>query len=634
MKGKNTVSMNGGEGGYNNQNLWSSMANERSEKPETNNADRDIDAFSFYETNNIPTNPEGDPILDQDASYLPKDSAILANRIITTNEDIEYLMRAEVISLDNGHRVNSELLKRSLTSDAYYLCAKQQMLKENPLGTILGAYRLDYRDIDEVRQNRAKIGRGVVIECKSDLVRGLAALEEGGWLNALSDVEKGRLNEFKNITSFDAFAKKIHGTQFEAIVDNKQCILLAESILTFLKLSPEDFLRFCNTDTNANVVNNHLTKTEFAYLATEYLKKHRVKENYVFPEYLEGRMENLMEGDLIDFYAVNQLTETRDTLYEKVKINPELRKAILGQMPEEASRLEKATYIYIKMCMTLTYDNEYMVVGQTGKVAEKHKNLDYVEKISPENNEVTCSEFNIIYAKFLHELDLNFESEYKNTKGEQYGNAHASIRFRDGKFIVRADSTTRMIGGDMTNVKLWLPLVGFQCENKNKQTRDEFEESVSRMYNLVRQQEQEKMPWRKYNSLTKDGKLVGFSRKRSVFLDLLNDTQLRGVDLLAYVDQLKNVLFDEAELMENVSVIVLRNNKATDRDSGTEAGAVIALSPMNLYMRPDTTNYYYLSSNGVTTPLTLDQIQEKIDSGVFEYKKGKNARVPGTISKE
>ena len=61
--------------------------------------------------------------------------------------------------------------------------------------------------------------------------------------------------------------------------------------------------------------------------------------------------------------------------------------------------------------------------------------MDYVGQISPDNNEVVCFEFNMIYAKMLDEQGLHFKSEYKNAMGEDYGDGHANLEFRDGSLL-------------------------------------------------------------------------------------------------------------------------------------------------------------------------------------------------------
>lgn len=587
---------------------------------------------SFYESDNIPQNQNGNLILDPNASLLPTEGYlghVIEDKIITTPEDAAFLSSSEKIDLSKNNKISAELLRRCLSVDSYYLMASRHMHEDNPNGGILQALRLYYNSEDDIRNDRVDIGGGASIPSKSDLVRGLNQLEENGALGELHDTEKQRLAEFREITSPQSFVEKIRDTIYETQIDGKKCILPVDNIVRFLSLSPENLKDICITDPDGKI--GQLSKTEFAYAASEYLKKNKITENYVFSDNIERRINSLTSGQYIDFSAVNKLLETEDTLYEKVELNPELHDVILEQMPDGLSGLEKAAYIYAKMCTILTYDNKFMAANQEGEAAEKHKSLDYVGQISPDNNEVVCFEFNMIYAKMLDEQGLHFKSEYKNLIGEDYGDGHANLEFRDGKFIVRADSVASILGGDIARAKLGLPLTGFECESPNPRTQKEFQDKVSAMYELVQSQERDNDPWNEYDSLTENLHPVEFDEKKTILLDRLKSTNLRGIDAMSYALQLRKTLFSEQERKDNVSIVVLRNNAVNGDGPKLEAGAVIAMSGSNLDNRDGNTSYYYLSSERELTSLTLEDIKSKLDDGTFEYIERKDPKIPGTV---
>ena len=587
---------------------------------------------SFYESDNIPQNQNGNLILDPNASLLPTEGYlghVIEDKIITTPEDAAFLSSSEKIDLSKNNKISAELLRRCLSVDSYYLIASRHMHEDNPNGGILQALRLYYNSEDDIRNDRVDIGGGASIPSKSDLVRGLNQLEENGALGELHDTEKQRLAEFREITSPQSFVEKIRDTIYETQIDGKKCILPVDNIVRFLSLSPENLKDICITDPDGKI--GQLSKTEFAYAASEYLKKNKITENYVFSDNIERRINSLTSGQYIDFSAVNKLLETEDTLYEKVELNPELHDVILEQMPDGLSGLEKAAYIYAKMCTILTYDNKFMAANQEGEAAEKHKSLDYVGQISPDNNEVVCFEFNMIYAKMLDEQGLHFKSEYKNLIGEDYGDGHANLEFRDGKFIVRADSVASILGGDIARAKLGLPLTGFECESPNPRTQKEFQDKVSAMYELVQSQERDNDPWNEYDSLTENLHPVEFDEKKTILLDKLKSTNLRGIDAMSYALQLRRTLFSEQERKDNVSIVVLRNNAVNGDGPKLEAGAVIAMSGSNLDNRDENMSYYYLSSERELTSLTLEDIKSKLDDGTFEYIERKDPKIPGTV---
>ena len=98
---------------------------------------------------------------------------------------------------------------------------------------------------------------------------------------------------------------------------------------------------------------------------------------------------------------------------------------------------------------------------------------------------------------------------------------------------------------------------------------------------------------------------------------------------MSYALKLEKALFSSSEQLYNVSVVVLRNNQPTDPNDGFETGAVIATNEMNLHKQPDKTDYYYLSSRGEFTSLTLKDVISKLEDGTFEYIDRGAPTIPG-----
>ena len=231
----------------------------------------------------------------------------------------------------------------------------------------------------------------------------------------------------------------------------------------------------------------------------------------------------------------------------------------------------------------------------------------------------------------LDEQGLHFKSEYKDMIGEYYGYGHANLEFRDGKFIVQADSVASILGGDIARAKLGLPLTGFECESPNIRTQKEFQDKVNAMYELVQSQERENDPWNEYDSLTENLYPVEFDEKKAILLDRLKSTNLRGIDAMTYALQLRKALFSEQERRDNISVVVLRNNAVNGEGPKLEAGAVIAMNGSNFDDQSSKTSYYYLSSNRELSSIALEDVKSRLNDGTFEYIERKDPKIPGTV---
>ena len=112
-------------------------------------------------------------------------------------------------------------------------------------------------------------------------------------------------------------------------------------------------------------------------------------------------MEQLSNEELLE--AKNRIMngDSITSISKEIKIDSDLEKVIMDGFPYDASELEMAIYIYIKMCKVLTYDEEYYAVNQMGVATEKHRSTSHIALITPQNNQVVCFEFNIMAIFFL-----------------------------------------------------------------------------------------------------------------------------------------------------------------------------------------------------------------------------------------
>ena len=105
----------------------------------------------------------------------------------------------------------------------------------------------------------------------------------------------------------------------------------------------------------------------------------------------------------VDFQAFDKLLETKDTLYKEIELDKDFHDYIMNGMPDGATDIEKAVFVYLKMCRTLSYDEEFYARNQP---ADMHSSIDLVQHINLDNKDVVCYEFNLMYAKFLDELGI------------------------------------------------------------------------------------------------------------------------------------------------------------------------------------------------------------------------------------
>ena len=454
---------------------------------------------------------------------------------------------------------------------------------------------------------------------------------------------KNRYEELMDYVSFEKFREKTQNDNYEITIDGvdyKTPVSLFYQYLDINNVSLEVLVQ--------NDKNNHLPR--FLYTLNKFFEDNKIEEEYIISDEIKSRLEEIRSSKIVDIQFFNEYNETNDPLLAKINVNAELKDFILNGMDSNFTDLEKAIYIFIKMCKALTYDNEFFAVNQEGPLAEKHKTVDYIASISLLNNEVVCSEFNAIYAHMLHEFGINYKNFVSTVNGNgdhdeeefdedfnRYGEGHLFLKFRCGKYLVKADSVTSILQGDLMQAKLNQPLRGLVCENVNKQSQKEFKTIVDKVYNYIAQREfkiTKNEPQQvetfedivsQFVDMSDKVKPIDINDKIDILIKKVNSTRMVGIDAYSYLLQLRKILFSKEEQKDNIKISIIRNFYG----DAAEALAIISTRT------PDETGKmvikrYMFRPGMALIPVAIENLQENFDNGTMAYIKDDDApKIPG-----
>ena len=551
--------------------------------------------------------------------------------IFVTEKEHNELSSSEKIYIGKD-AVIIEVLKRILKDDFYFEHARRYFNNDT------NEFRISYIYYGDTA--------GSISYKKSTIVKGLKELVSTGQIE-LSIEEKERLDILERKIDFNSFLEKHNGNKYNIEIDGVKCSFPIEELVEIMQMPSARFDEICSNDSIKEI--NGYKKEVIIYAAFKFFRENKVFEEYIMPINIAQRYREIGTLQKIDLQSINKYLTTTDKKYQDVEIDEELEKAILEGMPEDATDLEKAIFIYIKMCKLLTYDEEYFTVNQKGEATEKHKRVEYVSTITLQNNKVVCFEFNMMYAKLLSKLGIHFASSYgKNAFGmenpfgeDDYGKGHANLEFRAGKFLVSADSVTSILQGDIMQAKLNQKLVGIKCNNRNKKTQQEFQAALTKMYRLIAQQEKgrEEVQVEKietldellaeYSQETENIRDVSINERLSILINKVNSTGMVGIDSLSYVLQLRKILFTEEQRKNNIGVTIVRNNEPIEDGKIAKASAIFTLNPNSFEDTPEQTVYFYYNPNQELVLITREELQVRFDEGTFSYIEEKDPRIPG-----
>ena len=490
------------------------------------------------------------------------------------------------------------------------------------------AFKYFNNEIDTFRIKAIKAGDtyGNISYNKHEIMKGLNILISNGELVLDSDTFR-RFDSLKNATSIDQYEEDNKNNTYNVEVDGNKYSIPVYLIFEVLKSQDDVYDYICNHEGKIQgIPHDHLM-----YAINKYFNENNIAKKYLLSDKLLKRINDLSSLKSIDIEALNCFLITTDTKYKEITIDEELKNEIIKDIPSDLTDLEKAIYIYIKMCKTLTYDEEYYAVNQRGDAADKHKSTDYVSQITKDNNKVVCFEFNVIYSKFLNELGIRFSSNYKSYVSEEYGRGHVNLEFRADKFLVRADSVTSILMGDIMRAKLNQPLVGLICSNINSKTQEEFKNTKTRIYELVAKQEKNteehvevekelslKELLEEYEKENTNQTYLSFNKRLSIFFDKIASITMVGVDAFSYVLQLRKALFSDYQLKNNVKVSIFRNNNPIDTSKVAMASAVISINNIGFETHPYNNIYSLYTPSTPICNLTKEEIECKFKDGSFE----------------
>jgi hypothetical protein len=443
-----------------------------------------------------------------------------------------------------------------------------------------------------------------------------------------------QFNVLISLMGYDKFVERYKNTIVDKKIDGTEYHLYVGDYIEFLELPEDQYLTYMSDE---NCFYKGIPITHFLYGIYRFFNcDTRVKDEYLFPENIQKRLDDITYYRYIDIEAVNRITQNEDFNFNQIKVNEELRKLILKDMPPYLTLLEKAIYIYIKMCKVLTYDEEFYAVHQRGPVALRHEEVENVAKITPTNNRVVCYEFTAIYEKLVAELGISFSTYQALLNG--FGGGHSNIELRIGKYIVEADAVTSILNGDLMRAKVNQGLVGISCHNKCQQTREEFYHAYEMVYRLIANQEKQItgnevgkqetfddiLP--EYLGTTDKVRHVDAREKVDILVAKVNATKLQGMDAMAYILHLRRILFTEQEQKDYFAITIIREN-TPNRETVARPQAIFSI---RIPEGPDFIVKYYVYYPGEPfKELTAEELQILFNASTYEYIDKEDPEIPG-----
>lgn len=442
----------------------------------------------------------------------------------------------------------------------------------------------------------------------------------------LNRITYSRYKTLLDLISYGILKKQLQNKTIQTKVDGITYNIPANKIIEFLELDTKTLDDYINTPNRKGSI----SKEAFLYIVRRFIIREELMDNFIFPENIEKRITDIVNYEILDFESQNTYLSDENSLTSKTNLNPELIEAITKDIPANYSTLEKAIFIYIKMCKILSYNDEFFAAKQRGLAAEKHRMIDYIETISPQFPEVVCYEFNAIYAKMLHSLGINFQRECFSWKNK-YGDGHENLSFRVGKYIIEADSSRKILTGDLFNAKVGNSIKGLKCRNQNFDTYMDFDEILRKVYKDIKKEDKSTFSeaLKEYEELTNAKQAhIPFNTRFDLFLEKIRTSSFKGLNIMSYILRLVNVLFTEEEREHYIDFEIIRDNNPKDEDKIVATCGIITMNEKGI-LKDEEHNKYYIYINGELKRILKRTLIRNIITGTLGFIDSEEQYIPG-----
>ena len=442
----------------------------------------------------------------------------------------------------------------------------------------------------------------------------------------LNRITYSRYKTLLDLISYGILKKQLQNKTIQAKVDGITYNIPANKIIEFLELDTKTLDDYINTPNRKGSI----SKEAFLYIVRRFIIREELMDNFIFPENIEKRITDIVNYEILDFESQNTYLSDENSLTSKTNLNPELIEAITKDIPANYSTLEKAIFIYIKMCKILSYNDEFFAAKQRGLAAEKHRMIDYIETISPQFPEVVSYEFNAIYAKMLHSLGINFQRECFSWKNK-YGDGHENLSFRVGKYIIEADSSRQILTGDLFNAKVGNSIKGLKCRNQNFDTYMDFDEILRKVYKDIKKEDKSTFSeaLKEYEELTNAKQAhIPFNTRFDLFLEKIRTSSFNGLNIMSYILRLVNVLFTEEEREHYIDFEIIRDNNPKDEDKIVATCGIITMNEKGI-LKDEEHNKYYIYINGELKRILKRTLIRNIITGTLGFIDSEEQYIPG-----
>ena len=392
-----------------------------------------------------------------------------------------------------------------------------------------------------------------------------------------------------------------------------------------LKQPGEEIEKLIKNDNFRGVSGTEFYKLIYEYLYNGYTIKKRLLEIFDISEEEEKRInQNIKKIEYQykeNIYAKKDFIESKN-ISNQFELNKRIKKAVLKEMPDGLNKLQKAYYIYRRLCQLFIYDEDYYCYNNAKKTVIDHENIEILNDLDI-NSEVVCTEITMIFSKFLEMLDIPYQIvDYNDNQNIDYKNAHMKVNFKVDDVVMEADAAHGLQYSDMTKEKAYGFVNNFKPKiNTPLRIKDEIFKQLYEVDEYIGKNEEQQHfedAVENYENTYKRNNNITIEERILMLIDIIKNSKLKTMDIIDVIARIKRQMFKSYKNACRMEIII---NKEPKQDNKTYEIVLVLVYNENkdIDMLPETNKFIVVNSDRSIENLSFEKIKKKFKDGTYTF---------------
>lgn len=307
----------------------------------------------------------------------------------------------------------------------------------------------------------------------------------------------------------------------------------------------------------------------------------------------------------------------------KYEIAPEIDEKFLKELQSleeyNLSDLQKAYYLYRRICQKFSYDEEVFAIHE-GHNDKPHGDFSRASEFDFKNNLVICYDIAFIYAKLCIKAGLKAELRDKHQVQwiyyQNFIHDHPHVILWINDYLISADPSAGKINNDMSYEKNGIKVTEFKCINNSDRVKSNFSKELSLVDQIISSKEKDYEYYDLNDILKKHIHINEISNEEleQTFIDILREINKEPGTMMAKMRAFLNLKQRfPVNFRKNITISAVTDFNPIIKDSKVNLSFIVKIKTQN------STNYYLIKNKSDIFKIEEEKLFDLVEKGELVY---------------